>query len=314
MFIGTSAFNGNITLATFVNLIIYILILLGVPSLVLGVISIFKLKITDKKNIYIYAFATGMFLMIGTVGFFKESFDWSNSYLHGLRAYSETNIPWIQAAIIGLSALLGLILVILGRFIFVKYLKTDVHADHDKHNHSDHLFSIKDFDNPRAAWGAILMLMSHRIIDGLFLGYNVYTLTSIGGTYKANIPLIITFNIHILLEILVVYYRQIQYGEKKSKAILYNFLTFLLIIPFMLIGGLLGQYIEHSKVFWIIPSFLALGGGIITFMSIFELVPEFIHVRNQSPKVLYTSFALFSLGLVLTIVILCFHTHTATAF
>lgn len=70
MFIGTSAFNGNITLATFVNLIIYILILLGVPSLVLGVISIFKLKITDKKNIYIYAFATGMFLMIGTVGFF----------------------------------------------------------------------------------------------------------------------------------------------------------------------------------------------------------------------------------------------------
>jgi len=87
------------------------------------------------------------------------------------------------------------------------------------------------------------MLLSHRLIDGLVLGLSVYQLTT-NGVNKANLALIITFNIHLLLEVVIVYYRQIQYGEKKSKAILFNFITLILIIPIMFLGAFIGKFLN----------------------------------------------------------------------
>ncbi|SFW06918.1 Uncharacterised protein [Chlamydia abortus] len=87
------------------------------------------------------------------------------------------------------------------------------------------------------------MMLSHRIIDGLVLGISVYQVTA-NGISKANLGLIITFNIHLLLEVVLIYYRQLQYGEKKGKAILFNFVTLLLIVPIMFIGAFLGKYIN----------------------------------------------------------------------
>ncbi|TPR53393.1 hypothetical protein [Metamycoplasma neophronis] len=310
MFIPISSFNYNLYLAILVNLLIYIVILLGAPTIILGVLSLFKIKATERKTIYLYAFSTGMFLMIGSVGFIREAFNRSNMFFHelvGKQKISESSLPWWMALLIGLSAAIGLFVVILGRYIFVRTKKIKFHQNHEAHNHSDHLISFKDFDNPKAAWMAIIMLMSHRIIDGLYLGYSVFALTLGNTGYRANIPLIVTFNIHILLEVIIVYYRQIQYGEKKWKAILYNFLTFLLIIPFMFLGAFLGPQLDKAG--WLLPSLLAMGGSIIVFMSVFELIPEFIHVRNQKAKVLYTTFAIFAAAIVFTLILLCFHSH-----
>ena len=150
------------------------------------------------------------------------------------------------------------------------------------------------------------MLLSHRLIDGLVLGLSVYQLTT-NGVNKANLALIITFNIHLLLEVVIVYYRQIQYGEKKSKAILFNFITLILIIPIMFLGAFIGKFL--SKVGWLIPSLEILGGSIIVFMAIVELVPEFIHYRNENKKVIYTTLIIFALSIILTLILLSFHTH-----
>lgn len=312
MFLTIKNFNGNLELTILVNLLIYILILLSIPLVFMGIISLFKVKVTSKKSIYLYAFSTGMFLMIGAAGFIKEGYVLLEQWFHdssttgglkytgGKPAIEQSYI----ALIVGLSALIGLGTVILGRFLLTR--KKELHKDHKEHDHSEHFVSFNDIDNPKEAWTAILMLLSHRLIDGLVLGLSVYQLTT-NGVNKANLALIITFNIHLLLEVVIVYYRQIQYGEKKSKAILFNFITLILIIPIMFLGAFIGKFL--NKVGWLIPSLEILGGSIIVFMAIVELVPEFIHYRNENKKVIYTTLIVFALSIILTLILLSFHTH-----
>ena len=312
MFLTIKNFNGNLELTILVNLLIYILILLSIPLIFMGIISLFKVRVTSKKSIYLYAFSTGMFLMIGAAGFIKEGYVLLEQWFHdssttgglkytgGKPAIEQSYI----ALIVGLSAFIGLGSVILGRFLLTR--KKELHKDHKEHDHSEHFVSFSDIDNPKEAWTAILMLLSHRLIDGLVLGLSVYQLTT-NGVNKANLALIITFNIHLLLEVVIVYYRQIQYGEKKSKAILFNFITLILIIPIMFLGAFIGKFL--SKVGWLIPSLEILGGSIIVFMAIVELVPEFIHYRNENKKVIYTTLIIFALSIILTLILLSFHTH-----
>lgn len=312
MFLTIKNFNGNLELTILVNLLIYILILLSIPLIFMGIISLFKVRVTSKKSIYLYAFSTGMFLMIGAAGFIKEGYVLLEQWFHdssttgglkytgGKPAIEQSYI----ALIVGLSALIGLGTVILGRFLLTR--KKELHKDHKEHDHSEHFVSFNDIDNPKEAWTAILMLLSHRLIDGLVLGLSVYQLTT-NGVNKANLALIITFNIHLLLEVVIVYYRQIQYGEKKSKAILFNFITLILIIPIMFLGAFIGKFL--NKVGWLIPSLEILGGSIIVFMAIVELVPEFIHYRNENKKVIYTTLIIFALSIILTLILLSFHTH-----
>ncbi|AWX42595.1 Uncharacterised protein [Metamycoplasma cloacale] len=318
MFFTIDKFGGNLNLTIFVNLLIYIIVLLGVPSVFLGFLSLFKFKASPKRSIYLYAFSTGMFLIIGAAGFIKEGYfrleyffhDTSTTGGYQYTSGNQTKEQLFIALIVGSASLIGLAIVILGRYLFVKLSKTELHVEHDHHSHSDHLFSYRDVDNPKAAWTAILMILSHRIIDGLVLGVSVFQLTS-QGYQKPNLALIITFNIHLLFEVVIVYYRQIQYGESKLKAIGYNLLTLVLIIPIMFLGAFLGQYI--NKVAWIEPFLTTMGGAIIVFMSVIELVPEFIHYRNESTKTIYITLIVLASSIVLTLIFLSFHTHTQSS-
>ena len=297
MFFNVEKFNNNFELTIFVNLLIYSLILFSVPLLFMGLLSCFKIKINKKATIYMYAFSTGMFLIIGAAGFIKEGYIGLETWFHDSSAiggyqYTGGNVRIEQAfiaIIVLVTAFLGLGIVILSKYLIAKKSKNvELHKDHAEHGHSDHIISFNDIDNPKAAWVAILMMLSHRIIDGLVL--------------------IITFNIHLLLEVVLIYYRQLQYGEKKGKAILFNFVTLLLIVPIMFIGAFLGKYI--NKVGWLMPSWEIFGGVIIVFMAIVELVPEFIHFRNEDRKTIFTTLTLLALGIIITLIMLSFHTHS----
>ncbi|MBU4691174.1 ZIP family metal transporter [Mycoplasma zalophi] len=314
MFFKEIDFNNNLELTILINLLIYSFILLAAPVVVSLVLSAIKPKFSKHKMIYLYAFSTGMFLIIGSAGFIKEAVLSLETWLHTsgenggliLTNGDVTKEQLYMAVIVGISALIGLTLVILWRYISIKKHKGHIHESHEEHGHSDHIISFTDIDNPKAAWIAILMLLIHRIIDGLVLGLSVYQMTSINYT-NPNIGLIVTFNIHILVENIIIYYRQTQYGQTKWKAIRYNLYTMLLIIPILFFGAFLGKYLDYQK--WVIPSLQIIGGVIIVFTAIFELVPEFIHNRNSSVKVLYTTFAYFATSVILTLVMLSFHTH-----
>lgn len=309
-----TSFSSNFELILFLNLLVYIPILMALPLIMMGILALIKNKDkTEIKNtslIYMYAFSTGMFLMIGAFGFLREGYEIAKNFTHGGSAKfgSEINRTLVIVSIIGLSSLIGFTLVIGGRYLFIKKLKIDPHSKHEDHNHSDHLISFKDVDNPKAAWLAILLLLSHRIIDGFFIGYSIFKIISAQNTFSSSLMLLITFTIHILIEMAIVYFRQIQYGEKKSKAILYNFLTFLLIIPFIFLGAFTGRFLNNNLQ-WIQSALLIMGGSIIIFTAVFELIPEFIHIRNKDTKTLYRTLIIFGLSIVLTIMLLSFHTH-----
>lgn len=291
------------TTAIAANLAIYVVLLITVPSLLIVFISLIKPKIKEKSNFYLYAFSSAMFIMIGTVGLIKEGFEKAENYTHN-NGYSEINEQLMSAILIGCGAILGLSFAIAFRYFFVKRTG-EVHKSHDLHSHDDHIINLADIDNPKAAWLVIFLLLSHRTIDGLVLGSSVAEISSHDA--HINWGLIITFNFHILIEALIVYYRQVQFGQKKWKAVLYNFYTLLALIPIMIIGAATHNFLEG--VGWILPIVNASGGSIITFVGVIELVPEFLHHNKMNSKEWYKLIFWFALGIVFALIILSFHSH-----
>lgn len=295
-----SSFGGNLEAAIAVNLLIYAILLIAVPSLIIAIISFIKPKIKGKSSFYLYAFSSAVFIMVGTVGLLREGFEGAESYSHDLTKSEGLN-QLIMASIIAGGAIIGLTVAILFRYLFVKF-SGEVHKTHDNHSHDDHIFNFSDIDNPKAAWLVICLILSHRTIDGFVLGGTVSKM-SIGE--PLNLGLIITFNIHIFVEVLIVYYRQVQFGQTRGKALFYNAITLLAIIPVMFIGAYINKYL--SSIGWLLPLVNASGGSIIAFVGVIELVPEFLHYKKMSSKEWYKLIICYSVGIVFALFVLSFH-------
>lgn len=305
-------FNGNINLAIFVNLLIYILILLTVPSLFILLLSFIKPKLKPTSNFYLYAFSSAIFVLIGTVGLIGESLEHGREFIGRLET---NNILRVNEAIeaglaIGITAggaLIGLTVVILFRFLFIKKFG-EIHHTHGMHGHNDLITNVHDIDSKtiKAAWLVIFLILSHRMIDGFILGGTTYRFTS-DSNEPLSIGFIITFNLHILVEAVIIYYRQIQYGQKRWKAVMYNFLTTLVIVPIMFLGAYINPYLQRLG--WFLPVVNASGGAIITFVGIIEIVPEFIHFKDMQSKEWYKVIIAFALGIIVALILLSFHTH-----
>lgn len=305
-------FNNNLHLAIFVNLLIYILILLTVPSLFILLLSFIKPKLKPTSNFYLYAFSSAIFVLIGTVGLIGESLENGREFIGRLESGNILKVnEAIEAGLaIGITAggaLIGLTVVILFRFLFIKKFG-EIHHTHGMHGHNDLITNVHDIDSKtiKAAWLVIFLILSHRMIDGFILGGTTYRFT-FGSNKGLNIGFIITFNLHILVEAVIIYYRQIQYGQKRWKAVMYNFLTTLVIVPIMFLGAYINPYLQRLG--WFLPVVNASGGAIITFVGIIEIVPEFIHFKDMQSKEWYKVIIAFALGIIVALILLSFHTH-----
>lgn len=306
-------FNNNIHLAIFVNLLIYILILLTVPSLFILLLSFIKPKLKPTSNFYLYAFSSAIFVLLGTVGLIGESLEHGREFIGKLESKNLLKVnEAVEAGLaIGMTvggALIGLTVVILFRFLFIKKFG-EIHHTHGMHGHNDHITNVHDIDAKtiKAAWLVIFLILSHRMIDGFILGATTYRFTVHSSNDGLSIGFIITFNLHILVEAVIIYYRQIQYGQKRWKAVMYNFLTTLVIVPIMFLGAYINPYLQELG--WFLPVVNASGGAIITFVGIIEIVPEFIHFKNMQSKEWYKVIIAFALGIIVALILLSFHTH-----
>ncbi|WP_240532051.1 ZIP family metal transporter [[Mycoplasma] collis] len=304
--------NFDLNVAITLNLLIYIFVLLAFPVILALFVAFVKPRIKKSTNTYLYALSSGILIMIATTGLLKEAFEEGEKYAHLLGEKNVINLTdineqLIQAGIVTFGSLLGVSTLFLVRHIFIKHFQIEKHKNHEEHGHHDHIISFNDIDNPKAAWLAILLLLSHRTIDGFILGA---TVARVSEGRELNYGLVITFNIHIIIEILIVHYRQVQYGQTIKKAVLYNIVTIALIIPIMIVGAYINRYLRGSvQTGWILPVVNAFGGSILAFAVIIELVPEFIHLRNSGKKEWYLSLVFFGIGIILTVMLLAFHTH-----
>lgn len=279
----------------------FLAIILAVPILLVFLVAWIKPKIKPSSNIYLYALSSGLLLMVATVGLLRESFEGAEAF-----AIKQTNMNHLVplGLIIGGGSIVGLAVVFVFRYVFVRFFGGEVHNNHQGHDHSDHIINFSDVDNPKKAWLAIILLLSHRSIDGFVLGSLVAKVTA---GDKVNWFLIGTFVAHMLIEILIVHYRQVQYGQTIFKSIIYNILTTLILVPIIVIGAFANKFFQQQG--WILPLFNASGGAILSFVVIVELVPEFIHLRNQSSKSWHITLILFALGIVSALILLTMHQH-----
>ncbi|WP_255565845.1 hypothetical protein [Mycoplasma sp. E35C] len=315
IFFMPSSFGGNTNLAIFVNLLIYVLILLAVPTVLIFALNFIKPKLNPTQQLYLYAFSSALLICIGTIGLLFESIEGANLYIETpeILNVDPAYKSLIKIGILVGGSIIGLTIVIGFRFLYIHFTKQD-HCNHS-HDHSLHIMNEhEDYEhkikqhkpNVKAAWLVIILLLSHRTIDGFVLGGTVSLLTL--DPSKINVGFIVSFNIHILIEVIIIHYRQIQFGERKYKAALHNFYTTILIVPIMFIGAYVNQWLR--SIGWLIPLVNASGGVIITFMAIIELVPEFIHNKQLKTAAWYKVLISFALGLVVGIFILSFHQHT----
>lgn len=304
----------NINLAIFINLLIYSGLLLALPIIFTLIISKFKPKLSKVGTFYLYAFSSAILLMVGTVGLIGEGIEGFRDFIETNQTITSLNSAYkILIAIFSVAgaSFLGLLFVIGLRYLFVKRFG-ELHINHSFHQHNDHIFNENEIDvihqqsnTKKQALLVIILLLTHRTIDGFILGSSVAHITN--ESTKLNIGLLVIFNIHIILEVIIVYYRQIQYGEKKKKAVLYTILTLVMIVPIMFVGAFINKYLQ--AIGWFLPLVSISGGSILSFVSVIELAPEFIHFKKTETKTWYKILAFFALGIVLSVTLIILDAH-----
>ncbi|MGL4343383.1 MAG: hypothetical protein ACRCRZ_02370 [Metamycoplasmataceae bacterium] len=280
----------------YLTLIISIIIVM-IP-LIYGVcLPIFKAKLSLKGTLFLNAFSSGFFLIMGILEFIGGT---REELIHN-------NVPgWSVFLIIFLTSLVTLSLTLVGKYLIVK--KTNKHNENDEHhlheNHDHLIYNINDV-SPKSKLFALTLLLSHRIPGGLILGFIVNEI-SVSGFDAHSITYLIIFLLHIIPEELIIYYRQVEAGINKWRATFNSFLATLLLVPFIYMGAYLTTYISVNEILLAIIKVLV--GCFFIFVALIEFLPEFLHGKVDS-KTWYISIFLLILGISTALGILSFHSH-----
>lgn len=298
-------------LVTFLNILILLALAIFIPTIAVGIIALFKIQINKNSQTYLYAFTAGLILILGTVGFIAEAITHAKEHFsadeHHVTLGALQTLQ-ILGVIVG-GSLIGILIVILSRYIFTKLSskKGDFHSNHSNHNHAEFLYNVSDIDNKKIKWIPILLLMGHRTVDGIVLGFMANGTSQIVGDFS-NWGMIIVFVLHLVPTSIIIYLIQldIQNG-KRFKAFLITIVILLLMIPFTFIGGFLISGIQSQ--WWLMPILYSVSGSLMTLAGILEIIPEFIHNRNASLKQWMVTTAWLGAGIILSIILITIHSH-----
>ena len=293
---------------SYLNIFINIIILLGMSILIPGfcvlIISLFKIKINKKFQIYLSSFTCGLILILGTVGFLGEAITHSKEHFET----NPTNILSILQIIgvVGGGSIISIGLILLAKWLLSKN-KHDLHEDHSIHGHSDAIFNAKDIDNNKIKWLPVILLFLHRSVDGITLGLMSNTQNNLILNFE-NWGMIIIFIVHLIPTSIIIYFIQLDiHKNNRIKAFGYTILMSVVIIPFAFVGGYLSSIFNTA--WWLMPLLYSISGCLMTIMTIMEIIPEFIHYRNAQIKEWMLIITFLGLGILLSIILLSIHSH-----
>ncbi|QZE12511.1 ZIP family metal transporter [Mycoplasma sp. Ms02] len=321
-------------------------ILLFIPILVSSILPFFRHKIKPRFKVYLYAFITGFFIVISLFGFMREALEISSvnaqSKGYSQNWIYLSNISTVAlGALVGILFSFVVKFVISYRLnkklIRSKKMSAFYHS-HDAdglehahtHEHPDFIFNRNDTidvssqeliaqntkDRARVSIEskvesklkvvALLLLLTHRIPEGLILGYNLNLFLENKET-NLSTAFFVSLVLHLIPEEIVFYYRLREAGYKPWKSLLLSTGALLLFFPFMMIGIYSGNYIEG--LWYIKASVYSFIGGIFLFTSLVEFFPEFYHTHfNHKRNWFFILLCLFA-GIIFSIFIMSFHLH-----
>lgn len=290
----------NYLLLTY-NLLILISIIVLIPILCTFIFSLLKRKNFKNLNIYLYSFTAGLLFIIGTMGFLAESYE---KILH---RYENDKFYYLYLFLtIGLGSIFGVIISILSRFVVARKNNNKL-IEHCEHNHIVDIFNLSDLNKKSSSWSTIILLLSHRIIEGLSLGMLIVSSMKNEIFRFENLGIILVFIIHIIPETIVIYDRLEKMNISRTKIFIHILVMKLIIIPFLFIGAFLFNFLNNYV--YLISALMACTGVILIFVAVIEIVPEFIHTSKINAKTWYTTLGFFGLGLITSILISLIHSH-----
>lgn len=324
--------NMNELLSKLIFGLIVSVLLLFIPIFIALIVPLVLKKPRKELSIYIYAFITGMFIILGSFGYLREAIEITSSG----KGLVGQNIPIENIYIYNILVIVGGAIIGIGvaslvkfgvyKIIKSKYSKNSIfihthEAGHHhkgelahEHKHEDHIFNSNDIvavnENSKAKTkskiSALLLLLSHRIPEGLLIGISLHSLINDAQISAISVAFFVSFVLHTIPEEIVFYYRQREMGIKPLNATLISIGALALIIPFIFIGLYGGAaLLQNHKLKAII---MAIVGSIMLFTSIVEFLPEFYH-HNMKKKRWLLTLAMFFIGVIFTLFILSFHTH-----
>ncbi|WLP85314.1 ZIP family metal transporter [Mycoplasma seminis] len=184
------------------------------------------------------------------------------------------------------------------------------------HTHPDYIFNQEENlaqaeetiihkSEPKMKLIALMLLLTHRIPEGILLGYNL-SLATTGKTNNLTTAYFLSLILHLIPEESIFYFRLREAGFSKIKSLLLSFLGLSLFLPFMLIGAYVGRSID--QLWWLKAMTFAAIAGIFLFTSIVEFIPEFYHNHMPKKKWFKVLLSLF-IGIIVAVAILSFHAH-----
>ncbi|VEU78396.1 ZIP family metal transporter [Mycoplasmopsis columbinasalis] len=319
-------------LAKFYFVLIAALIFLGIPILLVVILTFIKKQQLSKKGtVILYAFVTGFFITLAFFGFAREALEISSTQA-GARGYTTNQIYGWNILLVGFGLALGVgfgfgLKKLVDYIAKSKVIRNDAHAsafvhshdllhDNDAHDHTSHSYApdhsvtiaTQTQSQQKNKIVALLLILTHRIPAGLIIGYSLNSFFEVGiGSFNAiSGAFLISFVLHLIPEILIFYFRQLEMGVTRAKACGWSIASLLMLIPLMYIGIYLGKYINQV---WQLSAFLqACVGGIFVFTGVIEFLPEFYHAHHE-PKIFKRVMFAFFLGIIVCVIILAFHTH-----
>ncbi|CCP24408.1 ZIP family metal transporter [Mycoplasmopsis cynos] len=323
--------------------IILILIFLGamlcVPIFIGLFFPIIGRNFKKSYSIYIHAFSTGFFLVLATFGFLRESLESASLFAFAKKGadVSQYTIYAYNILLIISGLIIGLIFSFVVKFVISyklnkkllgsKQLSSFIHEhtieEGHSHNHlhahdvvisnSQDRIEIVDqtlFKKTESKLKiiALLLLLTHRIPEGLLLGYNLSLFIpndSGEAFFSITTAYFLSLVLHLIPEEVIFYVRLKDAGFSPIKALLLSFLGLSLFLPFMIIGMFVGSIINDAGK----AIMFAAIGGIFLFTALVEFFPEIYHINFNKKKWIFTLIVLF-LGILVAAFILSFHSHS----
>lgn len=283
----------------FYLILIVVSFVLLIPIVYGLLLPVVKPSLTSKGSIYLNAFVSGFFLILGIFGFLNDARE--ELLEHG-------NPSWIIFLILFFSVAFALFSSLGIRFLLAKYNnKKEFHSLREHHHHDNLVFNSTDvkMTNKKLKIFPLLLLLSHRIPGGFIIGFLIHNVIQEGTIDIESLVFLITFVLHIIPEELIFYYRQIDSGISKWVATRNSIFGILLLVPFIFAGAYGTEAISNE---YFIAFMNASVGGFFIFVSLIELIPEFLHEKMDG-KTWYITIIFLIIGILCAVAILSFHSH-----